>query len=216
MGQKVNPIGLRLGINKKWNSVWFAKKEYSDNLIEDLKVRKFIKEKLGKSKDAAISKITIERFTVKLNINIHTARPAIVIGRKGQEIESLKKQIIKLINNKNVQIKIVQIKKPELDAKLISESIAARIEKRTPYRRAMKQAISNAMRSGAKGIKVHCSGRLGGSEMARAESYKEGRIPLQTLRAQIDFGFTTADTTLGSIGVKVWVYTGDSYEKFGK
>ncbi|MBU1078584.1 MAG: 30S ribosomal protein S3 [Spirochaetes bacterium] len=214
MGQKVNPIGLRIGVNKKWSSIWFAKKEYADNLIEDLNIRKYIRSVLGKSKDAAISKITIERFTDKININIHTARPAIVIGRKGQEIEGLKKKIIKLISNKNVQIKIVQIKKPELDAKLISENIAAQIEKRTPYRRAMKQAMSNAMRSGAKGIKIHCSGRLGGSEMARQESYKEGRIPLQTLRAQIDYGITTAVTTLGSIGVKVWVYTGDLYDKF--
>ncbi len=214
MGQKVNPIGLRIGINKKWSSIWFAKKEYSDNLIEDMKIREFIKRTLGKNKDAAISKVTIERFTVKININIHTARPAIVIGRKGQEIESLKKKIIKLINKKNIQIKIVQIKKPEIDAKLISENIASLIERRIPYRRAMKQSIANAIRSGAKGIKVHCSGRLGGSEMARAESYKEGRIPLQTLRAQIDYGITTAVTTLGSIGVKVWVYTGDTYEKF--
>jgi small subunit ribosomal protein S3 len=182
--------------------------------MEDLKIRNFIKKGFAKRKDAAISKVTIERFTDKININIFTARPAIVIGRKGQEIEGLKKQISKLINNTKVQIKIVQIKKPELDAQLISENIAAMIEKRTPYRRAMKQSISNAMRSGAQGIKIFCAGRLGGAEMARSESYKEGRIPLQTLRAQIDYGYTTAVTTLGAIGVKVWVYTGDTYEKF--
>ncbi len=201
-------------MNKRWDSIWFANKEYSDYLLEDLKIRKYIKHEFSKKKDAAISKVTIERFTDKININVHTARPAIVIGRKGQEIESLKKDITKLINNPKVQIKIVQIKKPELNSQLIAENIAAMIEKRTPYRRAMKQSISNAMRSGAKGIKINCAGRLGGAEMARAESYKEGRIPLQTLRAQIDYGYTTAVTTLGSVGIKVWVYTGDTYEKF--
>ncbi len=214
MGQKVNPVVFRIGMNKRWDSVWFAKKEYSDFLLEDLKVRNFIKNEFAKKRDAAISKVTIERYTDKINVNIHTARPAIVIGRKGQEIENLKKDIIKFIKNPKIQIKIVQIKKPELNSQLIAENIAAMIEKRTPYRRAMKQSISNAMRSDAKGIKISCSGRLGGSEMARNESYKEGRIPLQTLRARIDYGFTAAITTLGTIGIKVWVYTGDSYEKF--
>ena len=214
MGQKVNPIGLRIGINKKWASVWFANKEYPDLLIEDLKIREFIKKEFAKKRDAAISKVTIERFADKININVHTARPAIVIGRKGQEIEGLKKEIIKLINNSKIQIKIVQIKKPELNAQLVADNIAAMIEKRTPYRRAMKQAISNAMRSGAEGIKIYCSGRLGGAEMARSESYKQGRVPLQTFRAKIDYGLTTAVTTLGAVGVKVWVYTGDSVEKF--
>ncbi len=214
MGQKVNPIIFRIGMNKRWDSIWFANKEYSDYMLEDLKIRKYIKHEFSKKKDAAISKVTIERFTDKININVHTARPAIVIGRKGQEIENLKKDITKLINNPKIQIKIVQIKKPELNSQLIAENIAAMIEKRTPYRRAMKQSISNAMRSGAKGIKINCAGRLGGAEMARAESYKEGRIPLQTLRAQIDYGYTTAVTTLGSVGIKVWVYIGDTYEKF--
>ena len=214
MGQKVNPVVFRIGMNKRWDSVWFAKKEYSDFLLEDLKVRNFIKNEFAKKRDAAISKVTIERYTDKINVNIHTARPAIVIGRKGQEIENLKKDIIKFIKNPKIQIKIVQIKKPELNSQLIAENIAAMIEKRTPYRRAMKQSISNAMRSGAQGIKIFCAGRLGGSEMARSESYKQGRIPLQTLRAQIDYGFTAAVTTLGSIGIKVWVYTGDTYEKF--
>jgi len=215
MGQKVNPIGLRIGINKKWNFIWYAdKKEYSHLLLEDLKIYNYIKNDFAKKKDAAVSNVTIERFTDKININIHTARPAIIIGRKGQEIEKLKSEIAKLIGNDKIQIKIVQIKKPELDAQLIAENVAALIEKRIPYRRAMKQAISNAIRSGAKGIKIQCSGRLGGAEMARSESYKHGRIPLQTLRAQIDYGFTEAITTLGTIGVKVWVYTGDFYEKF--
>lgn len=213
MGQKVNPIGMRISINKKWSSAWFAKKEYSDFLIEDLKIRDFIKKEFAKRKDAAISKVTIERFTDKIHINVHTARPAIVIGRKGQEIEGLKKDIVKLIDNSKIQIKIVQIKKPELNAQLIADNIAAMIERRTPYRRVMKQAIANAMRSGAQGIKIFCAGRLGGAEMARSESYKQGRIPLQTLRSKIDYGLATAGTTLGSIGVKVWVYIGDSFEK---
>lgn len=214
MGQKVNPIGLRVGINKKWDSLWYANKDYSDKLIEDLKIRKFIKKEFNKKKDAAIAKVTIERFTDKININIHTARPAIVIGRKGQEIEKLKKDIKKLINNNKVDIKIVQIKKPEIDAQLISDNIAMQIEKRVPYRRSMKQAISNAIRSGAKGIKILSSGRLGGSEMARTESYKQGQIPLHTLRAQIDYGYSIAVTTLGTIGVKVWIYSGDATTKF--
>ncbi len=213
MGQKVNPIGLRLSVTKRWDSVWFASKEYPGLLIEDLKIREFIRNEFAAKKDAAISKVTIERFTDKININIHTARPAIVIGRKGQEIEGLKKEIIKLIGSPKIQLGIIQIKKPELNAQLIADNIAALIERRTPYRRAMKQAISNAMRSGAQGIKILCSGRLGGAEMARSESYKQGRVPLQTLRSQIDYGLTTAVTKLGSVGVKVWVYAGDSYEK---
>ncbi|MDD5066539.1 MAG: 30S ribosomal protein S3 [bacterium] len=213
MGQKVNPIGLRININKNWDSVWFAKKDYSDKLVEDYKIRNFVLKEFNKSKDAAVAKVTIERFTDKININVHTARPAIVIGRKGQEIENLKSAISKLIKNDKIEIKIVQIKKPELDAQLIADNIAAQIEKRMATKRTMKQAISNAIRSGAKGIKIRCSGRLDGSEMARIESYKEGRIPLQTLRANIDFGRGTAVTTLGAVGIKVWVYTGDALEK---
>ncbi len=213
MGQKINPIGLRIGVNKNWDSVWFAKKDYSEKLLEDFKIRKFIMREFNKNKDAAIAKISIERFTDRININIHTARPAIVIGRKGQEIENLKSTISKLIKNDKVEIKIVQIKKPELDSQLIADNIASQIEKRMSFKRVMKQAISNSIRSGAKGIKIRCSGRLDGAEMARTETYKEGRIPLQTLRAQIDFGATTAVTTLGSIGIKVWVYTGNTIEK---
>ena len=215
MGQKVNPIGLRLGINKVWDSIWYAEKEYADNLLEDLKIKRYIKNDFNKRKDAAISKVTIERITNKINIYIHTARPAIVIGRKGTEIENLRKEITDLIKtDKKVQIKIVQIKKPETDARLIADNIAAQIEKRTPYRRAMKHAITNAMRSGVLGIKITCSGRLGGAEMARTETYKEGRIPLQTLRADIDYALSVAVTTLGAIGVKVWVYHGDKVGVF--
>ncbi len=213
MGQKVNPVGLRVGINRLWDSIWYAEKEYADNLLEDLKIRKYIKE-FGKRRDAAISRVTIERFPEQINVNIYTARPAIVIGRKGAEIERLRVEIEKLTDNKKVQLKIVQIKRPETDAQLIAENIAEQIEKRFPYRRAMKQAIANAIRSGAKGIKVSCSGRLAGAEMARTEHYKEGRIPLQTLRAKVDYGFATAITTLGTIGVKVWVYKGDSMDPF--
>lgn len=213
MGQKVNPTGLRIGVNKNWDSVWFTKKGYSDKLIEDFKIRNFILKQFNKSKDAAVAKVTLERFTDRININIHTARPAIVIGRKGQEIENLKAVLSKLIKNDKIEIKIVQIKKPELDAQLIADNIASQLEKRMSTKRTMKQAISNAIRSGAKGIKIKCSGRLEGAEIARVESYKEGRIPLQTLRANIDFGKGTAITTLGTIGIKVWVYTGDFLEK---
>ncbi len=210
MGQKVNPIGLRLGINKIWDSIWYADKDYADKLLEDLKIKDYIKKVFNKEKDAAISKVTIQRITNKININIHTARPAIVIGRKGAEIENLKKKLQNLIKTeKNIQIKIVQIRKPEVDARLIADNIAGQIEKRTPYRRAMKHAITNAMRSGVLGIKITCSGRLGGSEMARTETYKDGRIPLQTLKADIDYALGVAVTTLGAIGIKVWVYTGD-------
>ncbi len=212
MGQKVNPIGLRIGIGREWDSIWYADKDYADNLLEDLKIKKFIKS-FGKKRDAAISRVTIERFPEQINVNVYTARPAIIIGKKGAEIEKLRKDVEKMTNNKTVKLKIVQIKRPEVDAQLISANIAQQIEKRFPYRRSMKQAITNALRSGAKGIKVICSGRLGGAEMARTESYKEGRIPLQTLSANIDYGFSTAVTTLGAVGVKVWVYNEDETEK---
>ncbi len=215
MGQKVNPIGLRIGINKVWDSVWYAEKDYADKFLEDLKIKDYIKNVFNKEKDAAISRVTIQRITDKININIHTARPAIVIGRKGAEIENLKNKLLKLTKtDKNIQIKIVQIRKPEVDAKLIADNIATQIEKRTPYRRAMKHAITNAMRSGVLGIKITCSGRLGGAEMARTETYKDGRIPLQTLRADIDYALSVAVTTLGAIGIKVWVYTGDKMGVF--
>ncbi|MBN1897656.1 MAG: 30S ribosomal protein S3 [Spirochaetes bacterium] len=213
MGQKVNPIGVRVGINRLWDSIWYADKDYANNLLEDLKIRQYLK-KTGGKKDAAISRITIERFPERINVNIFTARPAIIIGRKGSEIDKLRGEIQKLTDNKKVQLKIVQIKRPETDAQLIAENIAEQIKKRIPYRRAMKQAISNALRSGALGIKVVCSGRLAGAEMARQESYKEGRIPLQTLRAKVLFGFATSETTLGAVGVKVWIYKGDSMDPF--
>lgn len=213
MGQKVDPRGLRLLINRLWNSIWYSDKDFADKLLEDIKIKNFIK-KYGEEKNAAISKVTIERFSDMININIHTARPAIIIGKRGAEIEELKSKIEKLTNNKKVSIKIVQIRKPELDAQLVAENIAEQIEKRVPYKRAMKQAIANAIRSGAKGIKIRCSGRLAGAEMARSETYKEGRIPLQTLRAYIDYGTATAVTTLGTIGIKVWIYLYDKSDPF--
>ncbi|HMB20745.1 MAG TPA: 30S ribosomal protein S3 [Spirochaetota bacterium] len=206
MGQKVNPIGIRVGINRSWDSVWYAdKKEYTDNLHEDLKIKKFVQDK---HKNAGIARITIERFPDRLNVNIHAARPGLLIGRKGVDIEALKKDLQK-IASKNVYINIHEVKKPEKTAKLVAEQVAAQLVSRFPFRRAVKQAISGAVRSGALGIKVNVSGRLNGAEMARSESYKEGRIPLHTLRADIDYGLAEAHTTFGVIGVKVWIYNGD-------
>ena len=210
MGQKVNPIGIRLGINRTWDSVWYdEKKQYAANLHEDIKIKKFIaKEK----KNAGIAKVTIERFPDRVNVNINAARPGVLIGKKGADIEFLKDQLQKLAS-KTVYINIVEVKKPEKNSKLIAEQIASQIESRFPYRRAVKQAITNAMRSGALGIKVMVSGRLNNAEMARTESYKEGRIPLHTLRADIDYGFAEALTSFGLIGVKVWLYNGDVLTK---
>lgn len=206
MGQKVNPIGIRVGINRSWDSVWYAdKKEYTDNLHEDIKIKKFVQ---SKHKNAGIARITIERFPDRLNVNIHAARPGLLIGRKGVDIEALKKDLQK-IASKNVYINIHEVKKPEKTAKLVAEQVAAQLVSRFPFRRAVKQAISGAVRSGALGIKVNVSGRLNGAEMARSESYKEGRIPLHTLRADIDYGLAEAHTTFGVIGVKVWIYNGD-------
>ena len=210
MGQKVNPIGIRLGINRTWDSVWYdEKKQYSANLHEDIKIKKFIaKEK----KSAGIAKVTIERFPDRVNVNINASRPGVLIGKKGADIEYLKDQLQKLAS-KTVYINIVEVKKPEKNSKLIAEQIASQVESRFPYRRAVKQAITNAMRSGALGIKVMVSGRLNNAEMARTESYKEGRIPLHTLRADIDYGFAEALTSFGLIGVKVWLYNGDVLTK---
>jgi len=218
MGQKVNPIGLRLGINRLWDSIWYAEGDYPDILLEDLKIRDYIKNKFGKNRDAAIARVTIERFPPdKVIITIYTSRPAIVIGRRGAEIESLKKKIQEIVKgDKKIDIKITPIRRPEVNAQLVAENIARQIERRAPYRRAMKFAIANAMRAGAKGIKVECSGRLGGADMARTEHYIEGRLPLHTLRAKIDYGFAEANTTLGVIGVKVWIYKGDSIDPFEK
>lgn len=205
MGQKVNPHGLRVGIIKDWDTKWYAEKEFANYLVEDVKIRKFIKKKLYSS---GISKIAIERTAERVKITVFTAKPGIVIGRNGQAIEELKGQVQKLTKHK-VAINIEEIKRPELDAQLVAENIAQQLENRVTFRRAMKQAMGRTMKFGAKGIKTAVSGRLGGADMARGESYHEGTIPLQTLRADIDYGFAEADTTYGKVGVKVWVYKGE-------
>ncbi len=206
MGQKVNPTGLRVGIIKSWDSLWYdEKKTYAKYLHEDLQIQEFIQKK---HKNAGIAKVTIERLYDRLNVNINAARPGLLIGRKGVDIEILKSDLQK-IASKTVYINIIEVKKPEKVSKLIAEQIASQIESRFPFRRAVKQAISGAIRGGSLGIKVTVAGRLNGAEMARTESYKEGRIPLHTLRADIDYGFAEALTTFGLIGVKVWIYNGD-------
>ncbi|HQO00839.1 MAG TPA: 30S ribosomal protein S3 [Spirochaetota bacterium] len=206
MGQKVNPIGFRVGVIRGWDSVWYeAKKNYAKYLHEDLKIKKFIEKN---NKNAGIARIIVERLHDRVNVNIHAARPGLLIGRKGADIDKLKADIQK-IASKNVYINIVEIKKPEKNATLIAQQIAQQLEGRFPYRRATKQAITGAIRGGALGIKVNVSGRLNGAEMSRSESYKEGRIPLHTLRADIDYGFAEALTTFGLIGVKVWIYNGE-------
>lgn len=207
MGQKVNPHGLRVGIIKDWDSRWYASdKDFSDLLIEDKKIREYLKKRLFLS---GISKIEIERTANKVKININTAKPGMVIGKGGSGIEAVRKEVEKLVGNKSVSININEVKVPELDAQLVAENIAAQLEKRISFRRAMKQAMQRSMRSGAKGIKAMTSGRLGGAEIARSEWYREGTIPLHTLRADIDYGFWEAHTTYGRIGVKVWIYKGE-------
>ena len=206
MGQKVNPTGLRLGINKDWTAKWYASsKDFSKTLENDMKIRNYLGKKL---KNAAVSSITIERSNKKTEIKISTAKPGVVIGHGGEEIEKLKKQINKLVDE-DVQISIVEIKNPDLDANLVAQNIAAQIENRGSYRMAQKRAIRNTMRAGAKGIKTLCSGRLNGVEIARSEGYNEGTTPLHTLRADIDYATAEADTTYGKIGVKVWIYKGE-------
>lgn len=205
MGQKTNPIGLRLGIIRGWDANWFEEKNFSDKLAEDIKVRSYIKNRLKK---AGVSRIVIERTTKLLRITIHSSRPGLIIGRSGQEITKLEEEI-RRITAKDVKILISEIKRPELDAVLVAEMIAQQIEGRISFRSAMKKAVANAMRMGAIGIKVMSSGRLGGAEMARTEQYKDGRIPLHTLRADIDYGFAVAQTIYGSIGVKVWICRGE-------
>jgi len=206
MGQKANPHGLRIGIIKDWDTKWYAsKKDFSSFLVEDFKLRKFIKKKLY---IAGIARIEIERAAAKIKINIHTAKPGIIIGKQGAGIEALRKELEKM-TGKSVLLNITEIKTPELNAQLVAESIAAQLEKRISFRRAMKQAMSRTMKLGAKGIKTQVSGRLGGAEIARTEHYHEGTIPLQTLRADIDYGLAEADTTYGKIGVKVWIYKGE-------
>lgn len=207
MGQKVNPHGLRVGVIKDWNSKWYANKgDFADNLVEDNKVRTFVKKELFA---AGISKVEIERASKRIKLNIYTAKPGVVIGKGGAGIEALKAKVLKIIKENNVLINIVEVKNSESDAQLMAENIAAQLEKRISFRRAMKQTIQRAMKRGVKGVKTACSGRLGGAEIARTEQYHEGTIPLQTLRADIDYGFAEADTTYGKIGVKVWVYNGE-------
>ena len=207
MGQKVNPHGLRVGIIKDWDSHWFVdKKEFAANVKEDNEIRNVLKKKYYQ---AAISKIAIEKAATKITITIYTARPGVLIGKQGSEIEIIKKTVAKICTGKQISINISEVKKPDADAQLVAEGIAAQIEKRVSFRRAMKQAIGRSMRSGIKGIKVMVSGRLDGAEIARSESYHEGSIPLQTLRADIDYGFAEAHTTFGVIGIKCWTYKGE-------
>ena len=209
MGQKVNPIGLRLGINRTWDSRWYSGKgDYGKLLHEDMKIREDLSEAL---KQAAVSKIVIERPHKKCRVTIHSARPGVVIGKKGADIEKLRKMVAKLTDS-DVVINIVEIRKPELDAQLVAESISQQLERRVAFRRAMKRAVQSAMRLGAEGIRINCSGRLGGAEIARMEWYREGRVPLHTLRADVDFGVATAFTTYGTCGVKVWIFKGEIME----
>ena len=209
MGQKVNPIGLRLGIVKTWESRWYAGKNYSDYIIEDYNIRKFLKKRLY---HAGISRVEIERSSKRVRLRVFTSRPGIVIGKKGAEIALLKKELENIVPHE-VIIDIQEVRKPELDAQLVAENIALQIERRVAFRRAMKRGISSAMRFGAEGIKIICSGRLGGAEMARTEQYREGRIPLHTLRADIDYGFVEANTTYGIVGIKVFIFKGEILKK---
>lgn len=206
MGQKVNPHGLRVGVIKDWDSMWYAEEDFADNLVEDYQIRKFLKNKLY---NAGISKIEIERASNKMiKVRIHAAKPGVIIGKGGQEIEKVKKQVKKLIG-KDAILDIVEVKRADKDAQLVAENIAQQLENRVSFRRAMKSAMSRSLKAGALGIKASCSGRLGGADMARTEFYSEGTIPLQTLRADIDYGFAEADTTYGKVGVKVWIYKGE-------
>ena len=209
MGQKVNPIGLRLGIVKTWESKWYAGKNYAEYILEDYKIRKFVKEKLF---HAGISRIEIERSSKRVRLRVYTSRPGIVIGKKGTEIALLKTELEKMVSHE-VLIDIQEVRKPEIDAQLVAENVALQIERRVAFRRAMKRGVSSAMRFGAKGVKIICAGRLGGAEMARTEWYKEGRVPLHTLRADIDYGFTKAQTTYGVVGIKVFIFNGEILKK---
>jgi small subunit ribosomal protein S3 len=209
MGQKINPIGFRLGIVKGWDSSWFGGKTFAEKLVEDHKIRKYLDARILKG---GIAKVVIERTLKRITLTIHTARPGVVIGKGGSEVDKIKEELKKL-TNKDVQINIFEIKRPEIDAKLVGEAIAQQLEARISYRRAMKQAIASAMRVGSQGIKIKCSGRLGGAEMARTEQYKEGRIPLHTVRADIDYAISEAQTVYGKIGIKVWVFKGEVYGK---
>lgn len=206
MGQKVNPISMRLGVNRTWDSRWFAGKAYGDLLHEDLKIRKYLTKKLGQQ--AAVAKIIIERPAGKARVTIHSARPGVVIGKKGADIEKIRSEIAKM-THAEVSLNIIEIRKPEIDAKLVADNIASQLERRVAFRRAMKRAVQSAMRLGALGIRINCGGRLGGAEIARMEWYREGRVPLHTLRADVDYGVSTAFTTMGTCGVKVWIFKGE-------
>jgi len=209
MGQKINPVGLRLGIVRGWDSAWYGGNTFSDKLVEDHKIREYVHARIPKG---GIAKVVIERTLKRITLTVHTARPGVVIGKGGNEVDKIKEEL-KKITGKDVQINIFEIKRPELDAKLVGESIAQQIEARISYKRAMKQAIASAMRVGAEGIKVKVSGRLAGADMARQEQYKEGRIPLHTLRADIDYAISEAQTVYGKIGIKVWIFKGEVYGK---
>lgn len=205
MGQKVNPLGLRLNITRTWDSIWYADKDFSKYLVEDQKIKKFLKKRLN---HAGLSKVNIERTGKKVRVKLHTARPGIVIGKKGSEIEILKKDLEKLIQRK-VIVDIQEVRRPEADAQLVAENIATQLVRRVAFRRAMKKAVNSALRFGVKGIKISCSGRLGGAEMSRCEWVREGRVPLHTLRADVDYALAEANTTYGIIGVKVWIFKGE-------
>ena len=208
MGQKVSPTGFRLGITEEWRSRWYADKDYAKNLANDLAIRKFLDKQLAR---AAVSKIEIERAGDKIKIIVTTARPGVVIGKKGSEIDGLRTELEKVagVSKGNLSVDVIEVKRPELDAVLVAQSIAEQLEGRVAFRRAMRKAVQSARKAGAKGIRIQCSGRLGGAEMGRREWYREGRVPLHTLRAKIDYGTATARTTMGSCGVKVWIYQGE-------
>ena len=205
MGQKVNPTGLRLGINRTWDSRWFADENYAELLHEDIRIREFLTKKLAA---AGISHIVIERPAKKAIVTIYCARPGVIIGKKGQDIDTLKKELTALSQNNEVSVNIVEVRKPEINAKLVADNIAQQLEKRISFRRAMKRAVQAALRQGAEGIRINCGGRLGGAEIARTEWYREGRVPLHTLRADVDYGVSTAHTAYGTCGIKVWIYKG--------
>ncbi len=210
MGQKVNPIGMRLRINRTWDSRWYASKEYGNLLHEDFKIRKYLEKLLGKA--ASVAKIVIERPAKKARVTIYSARPGVIIGKKGADIDKLRAELSKM-TSAEVNLNIVEIRKPDIDAKLVAASIADQLERRITFRRAMKRAVQNALRGGALGIRINCSGRLGGAEIARMEWYREGRVPLHTLRADVDYGTSTAFTTMGTCGVKVWIFRGEIMEQ---
>ena len=208
MGQKVNPIGLRVGINRTWDSRWYAGKDYANKLVEDLKLREYVQERL---KPAGISKVIIERAAKNTKVTVHTARPGVIIGKKGADIEKLRSELSQRAGG-DVSLNIIEVRKPELDAQLAAEGVAQQLERRVSFRRAMKRAVQSAMRLGAGGIRINVSGRLGGADIARTEWYREGRVPLHTLRADLDYGTAEALTTYGIIGVKIWIYKGDIME----